>query len=142
MGQANYLGTDNGEVMLFSDTYAADAGENIVSQVVTARLNFVDKYPDLEDKFVTVQGVKLVYVDNGAFSVVGSVSIDGGENWSNNTQTIGTAGADGKIKSQTFSFTATGQYFNFKFAYTAATGVFHIVEIMAMINDAGEHMEL
>ena len=138
---AHYLGTDNGEVMLFDSAYAADAGSNITTQIVTKRIDFIDQYPDLLDKMTTIQGVKLIYVDNGAFSVTVSVSIDEKANYTDSTQTIGTAGAPGTIKSKTFNFNVAGQFFNFKVTYTAATGVLQIVELMVMLNESGEHME-
>jgi len=138
-----YLGTDNGEIMLFSSAGVADVSATITAQMVTKRLDFSDQHPDLKDRWKTLHAVKVFYVDLGAVSITVSVSTDGAQTWTDSSATtIGTAGADEVIKTKTFWFIVTGQFFNIKIAHAQATGSSKIVQVELEIEEAGEHFEV
>lgn len=135
-----YIGTSNGEVMQFDSSLYGDNTATINSQLVTKRIDFLDQSPEMIDRWKTVHAVKVTYVDLGAVSITVSVSTDGGENWTDSSATtIGTAGADNVIKTKTFWFIKTGQYFNFKISHTANTGRLKIVQVEVEYEEAGEH---
>jgi len=139
---AYYLGDTNGKIFKFDSSYTADGTTAIATQCITRRLDFLDQLPELADRNKTIHGVKLTYVDKGAISVVVSVSSDGGTNWSTNTKTIGTVGADGVVKTKTFNFIETGQFFNVKIYHSATTGSLQWIQLEIELEDAGEHFEI
>lgn len=134
-----YLGDGGGNIHYFNPAYTADGSTAITSQCISKRLDFLDQYPQLFDREKTVHGAKLTYIDKGAVSVTVSVSADGGTNWSTDTNTVGTAGADGTIKTMDFDFIVPGEYFNVKIYHSATTGVFEWVQLELEIEDMGEH---
>jgi len=138
-----YLGTDAGGVHLFSSSYKGDAGQNITTQWVSKRLDFADQIPEALSRWKTIYGVELIYVDRGAVSVTVSISVDGGTNWTNSSATtVGTAGADKKVKSKMFYFIKTGKYFNFKITHTASSGIFQWIELRPEVEVGGEYFDI
>lgn len=134
-----YLGDNAAQVFTYSAANKGDAGDNITCQYVTKRIDFLDQIPEALGKWITVHSVELVYVDRGAVSVTMSISVDGGTTWTDSSATtIGTAGADKKVKSKLFFFTKNGQFFNFKVTHTSSDGIFQFIELRAEIEIGGE----
>jgi len=99
--------------------------------------------PEALGRWITLHNVELVYVDRGQASVTVSISVDGGTNWTDSSATtIGTAGADKKVKSKLFFFTKNGQFFNFKVTHTSSTAVFQFIELRAEIEIGGEFFNI
>lgn len=138
-----YLGTNAGTVHLHSATYKGDGGENIASLWASRRLDFTDQIPEVSGKWKTLNSVELTYVDVGDISITVSVSVDGGENWTDSSATtIGTNAAPGTIKTKLFYFTITGRYFNYKITFTAAADIFQWLELESDITIDGEYFDV
>ena len=133
-----YLGDDDGKVYTYSDDCKGDDGSNIISQSVSSALNIPDQIQQISGHLFTVYEVKLTYVDHGNVSTIVSVSADGGESWSSDTQTIGTAGADGTVKSTTFPFIVTGEFFNIKVYHTGKALTFEWLELTVGLVPSGD----
>ncbi|MEE9510435.1 MAG: hypothetical protein V3V81_08075 [Candidatus Bathyarchaeia archaeon] len=143
MAYMMYLGTDAATVHTYSDASKGDAGSSITAQWVSKRLDFTDQVPQAMGRWIALHSVELVYVDRGAVSVTVSVSVDGTENWTDSSATtIGTAGADARVKSKLFFFTINGQFYNFKVTHTSSDGIFQFIELRAEIEIGGEYFNI
>jgi len=144
MGTFNhYLGTNAGTVHLHSADYKGDGGQNITCQWVSRRLDFTDQIPEASGKWKTLNSAELTYVDVGDISITVSVSVDGGENWTNSSATtIGTNAAPGTIKTKLFHYLITGRFFTFKITFTAAADIFQWLELEADITIGGEYFDI
>lgn len=118
-----YLADDAGNVFEFSGDYLGDAGAEIPSQFISKNTDFADQDQDCFDRYKTVHNVKLYYKDKSSSTdVTVALSVDNGTNWVTATggasQTLGD-GSD-EIKTATFWFLKTSQFFQFKISHGSA----------------------
>lgn len=138
-----YIGTDAATVHAFSETNYGDSGSNITSQYVTKRLDFTDQIPEARGRWIALYSINLIYVDRGEASVTVSISVDGGTTWTDSSATtIGTVGADKKVKSKLFFFTKNGQFFNFKVTHTSKTAIFQFIELEAELEVGAQYFNI
>jgi len=137
-----YLGDNNGKMYVYSASYKGDAGQNITTQWVSKRMDFLDQMPELLGKRITVYSVNLIYIDLGNLNITVSVSTDGGVSWIDKTKSIGTGSADGKTRSERFHFTESGQFFNFKVSHTGTSSIFQWLELRPEVDSSGEFFNI
>ena len=139
----HYLGTSAGTVHLHSADYKGDGGQDIECLWISRRLDFTDQIPEASGKWKTLNSLELTYVDVGDISIKVSVSVDGGENWTDSSATtIGTNDAPGTIKTKLFYYRVTGRHFNFKITFTAKVDIFQWLELEADLTLLGEYFDV
>jgi len=109
------------------------------------RLDFGDQYPELADRYKTLDTVILEYVDEDANTPVTiHISNDGGVTWASNTRLLGTG--NGKQKSAIFYFSdsgkITGKYFTVKVESVSASTTFTWTGLFLKVEDRGPYFEI
>lgn len=135
-----YLGDSTGKVYEYWDDYLSDNDTAIASYWRSKRLSFNDQYPDYENWWKILRGVKLIYKDKTAdMNVTIYVSSDEGVTWSSQMKTIGT-GSD-TIKSADFFFIKHGQFFDFKVENSSTDKNFQWIGMEVYFEPDGEYRE-
>jgi len=138
---AYYLGDEDGKVYTYSGDYNGDNGDAITATYVSKVLDFADQLPQYNDKFKTVDAVKVYYVDLSADTTITVyLSNDAGNTFSSDSEVVGTG--DGKIKSKLFHFIKTGQYFQLKISESSANKQFCVLGAELVVYPHGEWMDI
>lgn len=127
-----YVADDTGAVYELGAEHLGDAGKEIASQFISKNTDFADQNQECFDKYKTVHNVKLYYKDkSSSTNVTVAISVDNGTNWitsaKNASQTLGT-GSD-EIKTATFWFHSTAQFFQFRISHGSADKSFQWIRM-------------
>ena len=134
-----YLGTDNGTVHIYSDTYKGDAGSIVSCQYVTKDTDFTDQDKLAIDRWKTVYAVKLFYEDVCASTdITVAISTDGGDTWPYSLSKI-LGNGDESRKDATYHFIVPGQFFRFRASSGSASSAFKLLGMEVEYQDAGSH---
>jgi len=135
---AMFIADTSGNIYEYDDQFKGDAGVAIVAHDVTKRLDFSDMYPADINKWKTIYGAKLIYVDKSASSTVTfGYSLDGGVSWTEESATIGVG--DGTIKEHDFFMVATGRHFTFRLENDSASDDFQWIELWIDYEPMGDY---
>jgi len=123
-----YITDEDGEVYLFGD-YQGDGGNPITCYFRTKKLDFSDQFPELKDKWTSIDSVKVRYKDlSSSTPITVYISDDGGVTWVSRTRLLGTG--DKKVKEAEFHFldkeNITSQFFTLKIECVSSTHKFEI----------------
>lgn len=136
-----YFGDFRGKIYYEHEDYGSDDGTAINAYWLSKETDFSEFNKDALDKYKTVYGARLSYVDKTAGqSVIVSVSNDGGATWLPDGKNMGTG--DGTTKSVDFFFVKTGNVFQFKIEHNATEGKFQWINLTGHYSIGGDYFEV
>lgn len=136
-----YMGSIDGKVYMEHPDYYHDDTNSITCQFLTKVTDKAELYPEAHGMYQTDYIVRLWYIDHTEdASVIVSISIDEGTNWTTNTKNIGTG--DGTIKCEDFFFPVHGFTFQYRVsnASTSDNVQFIAMEVFFVID--GEYFKI